>query len=321
MATQPSPSSAGAGSAEPSGGAGVPGLGSLPCQPSLPTGFCFVSDAGDYIGDGQSVVVGDGAGSVELVPSFDGAVSAWAELGDQLWFVDLVAPRGQYFVPAEYAGAQHFPENFDAPGLNVGVQGRACRSVYGSFTISELGRDGRGYFDRLAAKFQQHCEGAEQSLRGVVFVNATGTPDAVLDPTDCDVATPTGLCFASQVGHPDAGGRFVSLSSENAVFSAYPRSNGIRIDVRASGSYLNFEFDAPEDGALVPGVYAEARGYQTALPSSPTLAGCGDAIGQFEVHELQMTELSVASASIDFHYQCGEGDRPVLYGKLRYAAP
>ncbi len=95
--------------------------------------------------------------------------------------VELVAPGQQRLGVGVYPRAMRAPF-MDAgwAGLQVSVNGSSCGEVEGSFEITELWSDPDLGLVRLAATFEQRCEGYAQGLRGAINFRARGTPDTPL---------------------------------------------------------------------------------------------------------------------------------------------
>jgi len=135
----------------------------------------FVSDAGDYIGQGWTLLH-EAPTSTFTPPTPDPSrnrltlrIVGSDGLSTLNWGLDLAAPQGQQLVAGTYLNATRYP--FQAPtvpGLNFSGDGRGCNMLSGQFTITEIVFGGDGSIQRLRATFEQHCEGAGPALRGTV---------------------------------------------------------------------------------------------------------------------------------------------------------
>jgi hypothetical protein len=156
----------------------------VPCTAPLPTGYCFVSDTGDYIGAGQTTSA-SGSGSVQ--PWIGGANVVSFDLenagnGDY-WYANFAAPETTRLRPGLYESAQRYPfQPGGAPGLSIYGNGRGCNQLTGKFSIEEFATDPVEGISRFSATFEQHCEGGVPALRGVINYNATGILDATPEP-------------------------------------------------------------------------------------------------------------------------------------------
>jgi hypothetical protein len=188
---------AGGGGEQPgAGGSAVGGTGGsaasegrrlpLPCDAPLPTGYCFVSDSGDYIGGGESTEAGDvGSVTVSLL-SLDGLLQFDLQNsgnGDY-WTADFESPQGEAFAPGLYEPATRYPFQLETvAGLSIHGNGRGCNELTGKFALEELGMDPMAGLVRASVTFEQHCEGREPALRGVINFQATGVSDGTPVPS------------------------------------------------------------------------------------------------------------------------------------------
>lgn len=151
--------------------------GAASAQP-LEAAVSFVSDAGDYIGGGQtrsytldtaSIMAQSGQNGGSLRVSVFGFDGSW-------WYFNLSAPVGAQLVPGPYEGATRFSQ-VGTPGLDVYGDGRGCNAVAGRFDVFEAVFGPNGYLERFHAQFEQHCEGFGPALRGeIAFVNPPPPP-------------------------------------------------------------------------------------------------------------------------------------------------
>jgi hypothetical protein len=160
----------------------------LPCVAPLPTGFCMVSDPGDYIGEGRSYS-GAGPGSVILSSSSSNHVGfrlqdTSADAGmDNTWDADFAPKGGALLTPGLFDPAMRYPfQTGGFAGLDVYGNGRGCNEVTGKFSVEELARDPLSGVTSLSITFEHHCEGGTPGLRGVINFEATGSPDRTPAP-------------------------------------------------------------------------------------------------------------------------------------------
>jgi repeat uncharacterized protein DUF346 len=168
------------GTAKP--GAGVAGVngGAMPLPAIAPspavlgaplTAAFFDSEPGDWVGQGtpwtfSSVAftgLRSGYPTFHLGTGLAGTFDAW-----------FAAPAGQPLVPGVYEDAQRF--DFRAaghPGLDVFGDGRGCNMVSGRFVVDDATYDSNGNVLTFSARFEDHCEGSDIALFGVVSFNST----------------------------------------------------------------------------------------------------------------------------------------------------
>jgi hypothetical protein len=141
------------------------------------TSLSFVSDPGDYVGQGWTVL--HEAPTSTFTPSLDPSrnhVSFRFVSSDGLstlnWSLDFAAPQGQQLTTGTYLNATRYP--FQAPtvpGIDFSGDGRGCNQENGQFTITDFAYGSDGVLQRLTATFEQHCEGGAPALRGkIVYV-------------------------------------------------------------------------------------------------------------------------------------------------------
>jgi Ca2+-binding RTX toxin-like protein len=139
------------------------------------TGVHMDSDAGDYIGQGQTwdytpANASIAAGGSRQYVSFglDGANGDW-------WYADFTAGQGDILVPGSTYSATRYPFNGTGPGMSVDGQGRGCNELSGSFTVTDLRFEQDGRLRGVGIRFEQHCEHATAALRGTWELRAGDT--------------------------------------------------------------------------------------------------------------------------------------------------
>ncbi len=167
----------------------------LPAGPAAAvdsTGFGFTSDAGDYIGQGQSRAFNrdDSFIATWVSPGLD-----WMRVerfvdGLSTWAVDISEPGG--LTPGTFATTTLGYPN--SPSLTIRGEARGC-SATGEVTISSVdgvagtGDAQYGYLRGFEATFTHTCEGSSASLRGYVSVHNPSVEPALVsasivpDPT------------------------------------------------------------------------------------------------------------------------------------------
>lgn len=139
----------------------------------------YVSETGDYIGQGQSLSFSSG---ITATGSTDGRVVKVSVNTPEHWYyLDLAAPVGQTLVAGGvYEGAQRYPfQAADRPGLSFSGDGRGCNQLTGRFEVTEVKISAHGYVERLRANFEQHCEGMAPALFGQVDIANPPPPPAL----------------------------------------------------------------------------------------------------------------------------------------------
>jgi hypothetical protein len=152
----------------------------LPCRATLPTGFCLVSDMGDFIGGGMNVNA-SGPASVTVLASTQVNVARFDledTVGTGQWNAEFAAGSMSTLAPGLFDPAMRYPfQTGGRAGLSIDGNGRGCNMLTGKFSVEELARSPDQGITRFSATFEQHCEGGVPALRGVVNFQATGMPD------------------------------------------------------------------------------------------------------------------------------------------------
>jgi hypothetical protein len=203
------------------------------------TGLYLDSDAGDYIGQGRV--------SYDVAPPSQILVSAYAAARSEAaftfypvtgesWSFALSAPSGGELKPGTYEGATRYPFQGTGPGLSFSGQGRGCNQLTGRFVIHDIAFDVAGKVQRLAADFEQHCEGGLAALYGEfnynssfpfgIFGNVAGKNVALAANGATAIASSTysaGFPPSAAI-NGDAAGRDWGVSSgwNDATLKAYP---------------------------------------------------------------------------------------------------
>jgi subtilisin family serine protease len=145
------------------------------------TNFILNSQPGDYIGGGQRVARGNFRANMTLEPAAEVAFisyeTAFPVYG--AWYFHFVAPDRQALIPGVYDNATRWFFGTTVPGLGVqvadGTGSRDCNTLTGRFVVLDVERVNDQY-TRIAADFEQHCNGAAAALFGSVRFNSTIPP-------------------------------------------------------------------------------------------------------------------------------------------------
>jgi len=137
----------------------------------------FISQPGDYIGQGQTYVTTNTAdfsfsGSPNLV-----TVGAF---GYTFW---IGGPGGANLAVGTYANSARYPFNGSQPGLDVFGNGRGCNTDCGDFQIYELHTDVSGQIDRLWVTFSNRCECSFSPMTGEIRYASLLAPPAPVAKT------------------------------------------------------------------------------------------------------------------------------------------
>jgi hypothetical protein len=151
-----------------------------PSSATNSTSLSFTSDAGDYIGQGEThrYTLSDGAWDARADPTTGeiSHVSVYVHpaTGPYAWWwqLNLSAPPGQALKVGTYENARRYPFNNAQPGLDFSGTARGCNTSTGRFVITQLQFGPGNTLERLQATFEQHCEGSSPALKGQIVVVA-----------------------------------------------------------------------------------------------------------------------------------------------------
>ena len=229
----------------------VPLLGARSAS-AAQTVLTYVSDAGDYIGQGEEVTFTAADGSFSVVPTYANGlnVTFTTPTFSHWWYLYFGAADAQVLVAGSYENTERFAfKSPGHPGLDFTGDGRGCNTSTGRFNLLEIERDAAGQVVKLAIDFEQHCEGGVPALFGQVRFNS----DVPLSPKPLHVT----------LVNP--------LNTRNCVEATGP--NGALIDVVASevrdaqgGQQLKYSWSASSGST---GDSPEFK-FQAALGLAPT---------------------------------------------------
>ncbi len=167
----------------------VAGAGAGAAATTTDTSFTYVSQSGDYVGQGKSGSYSDP--STFFLSGGADSINVHIYTGDVLdsWDIRFAAPPGQQLTTGVYEGARRAGFN-QTPGLEVTAGSRGCNALTGRFTIHALTVDAEGRATLLDASFTQYCEGLAPALNGTVHYAAPASSGPVV--TASSAATVTG---------------------------------------------------------------------------------------------------------------------------------
>jgi len=142
------------------------------------TSFSYVSQPGDYIGQGRSGSITDP--SQFRISGTAGVVTVAIDTGTEWWSLDLAAPRGQQLGTGSYENITRARFNTTYAGLDVSSTGRGCNEVKGRFTVNAISADAAGRVTSLDATFTQFCDASTGGLSGTVRYAAPAAAGLVL---------------------------------------------------------------------------------------------------------------------------------------------
>jgi hypothetical protein len=128
----------------------------------------MTSQAGDYIGQGQTWAYGpnDGQFSSLIQYGYVSDIEIKTSNPGEWWSLWFASPDHGRLVPGTYTGATS-SFSLGQPGLDVSGTGRGC-TAGGEFTVLDVAYDAAGKTAFLDATFSQTCQGSSAALTGEV---------------------------------------------------------------------------------------------------------------------------------------------------------
>lgn len=161
-----------------------------PSDPAPFTALDMVSDAGDPVGQGQTIALDSTQATFSAVPDTTNGIqiAVGTTYGFSSWNISIAPPVGQLLqtgVTYELAQA-YYDRGPYLPGLEVDAPGAGCGELTGRFTVLDIRYDKYGNIVSLAADFDQYCVGNTAGLHGMLRYNsgvAYSAPFADAGPT------------------------------------------------------------------------------------------------------------------------------------------
>lgn len=141
-----------------------------PASGATPTNGNYIyleSEAGDYVGAGQTYTYTPDSGTVGV--SASGAGLNVLVVADRFWMGNFVPMEPlQTLQPGYYGDLIRYPFHNPAKGgLSWGGDGRGCNAVTGWFVVDSV-TYAADAIQSIDLRFEQHCEGATPALHGKI---------------------------------------------------------------------------------------------------------------------------------------------------------
>ncbi|MDT0474526.1 hypothetical protein RM863_20590 [Streptomyces sp. DSM 41014] len=276
--------------------------------PRAVTAYRHTSEAGDWVGQGGSVALTASTAAITVDGTLED-LRFQVRAGDDLWTVELAAPRGDTLRPGVYRDAERAPfRTGRSPGLDVDGQSRGCNQVYGQFSVHQIEADTAGRVTLLDAAYTQRCEAADApALKGVVKFHAL----------------PLSFGYVSDPGDYPGQGRTNTHTGATSLFSLRPWGTGLSYDVSGKRETWNALLTPPTGETFTAGTTYPAR-----RSSGPGFAGldvsgsggCNETSGTLTVTKLARDDDGAVTAFAATFVQHCEGAEPALRGTIHYYA-
>ena len=168
------------------------------------TSFSYVSQSGDYIGQGRSATLSDP--SQFRISGTAGLVTVGIDTGSEWWSVGLAAPRGKQLTPGAYENVTRAGFNTTYGGLDVSSTGRGCNEVKGRFTLYAISADQAGRVTSLDATFTQFCDASPGGLTATIRYAAPAAAPLVLTSSDPVTVADQPVTLTARVSPGTGGG-------------------------------------------------------------------------------------------------------------------
>jgi hypothetical protein len=293
------------------------------------------SEAGDYIGAGQTLTFTQANAFISVVTS--GARFGISVSGDTSWSGDFQGKSSlSQLQVGYYGGLKRYPFHDPAfGGLNWSGDGRGCNTLQGWFVVDNITYAGT-VLTAIDLRFEQHCEGAGPALHGAIHWNANDTtaPPGPVNPP------PTGL-WQPAPGSTPASGNFVYLESQfgdfvgqgqtytftqaNATLGVAASSGHLAVNVNGDTQWFG-DFQAMQTlTKLEVGFYDGLERYPFHNPAKGGLSwsgdgrGCNTLLGWFVVDSVTYVGSALSAIDLRFEQHC-EGGAPALHGAIHWTS-
>jgi hypothetical protein len=317
----------------------VPGGLWQPAAGTTPTTGNFVyleSDAGDYVGQGQTLTYTQ-ADAIIALSTTRGRLSLDIS-GDGGWSGVFQAMSVlSELQPGYYPNLQRYP--FDNPtkgGLDWSGEGRGCNTLTGWFAIDGVTYGG-GVLDAIDLRFEQHCEGGGPALHGEIHWTSndptqppgpvTPIPGGLWQPASG--ATPASgnyVYLESETGDYIGSGQTLTYTGANATIAVAALGGHLSVSVTGNNTSWRGDFQAMMTlSDLEPGYYPDLERYPFDNPAKGGLSwsgngrGCNTLTGWFAVDDVTYAGSAMMAIDLRFEQHC-EGGTPALHGAMHWAA-
>ena len=175
------------------------------------TSFSYVSQPGDYIGQGRSGTLSDP--SQFRISGTAGLVTVGIDTGSEWWSVGLAAPRGQQLTTGAYENVTRAGFNTTYGGLDVSSTGRGCNEVKGRFTVHAISADTAGRITSLDATLTQFCDASTGGLTATVRYAAPAAAALVLTSSNPSTVADQPVTLTARVSPGTGAVSFVDGST------------------------------------------------------------------------------------------------------------
>lgn len=279
------------------------------------------SASGDYVGAGRTYNYTQANSILRVTPS--GALIGVSVAGDQRWDGSFIGMQGlSQLAVGYYPGLTRYPfHNPVLGGMSWSGDGRGCNTLTGWFVIDKITYNG-SVMTELEMRFQQHCEGGSNPLRGQIRWTSTDNvqPPGPLSPPPANLWRPAAtfvppagnyIYLVSDAGDYIGGGRTELLTPTNSTFNVTSNLTAA-LQIGAGGWSGDF-FAMQGLSQLQPGYYGDLQRYpfhnavKGGLNWSGNGRGCNTLTGWFVVDSVSYSLGQMTAIDLRFEQHCEGG--------------
>lgn len=290
------------------------GLEEDPTPEVVTTSIDIQSEAGDYIGQGQSYsyTQADALLTIEVTGNL---ISIEVE-GDEHWWADFQLPNSATQLEVGlYENLSRYPFHDAAVGgLDWYGEGRGCNTLTGWFAIDSVVY-AEGQVASFSLRFEQHCEGWAPALTGEILWSADDptAPPGPVNPPPPGLWKPTAGATPEIINYV-----YVERDSGTISTTTYTQANSV-ISVNENSGYLGITIDGDERewgdfqamnslARLEPGYYGDLKRYPFHNPAKGGISyRCVPRTGWFVVDNVVYDLGILVEIKLRFELECDSG--------------
>ncbi len=289
------------------------------------TAFSYASEAGDYIGAGQSKFYPATGNVFNASRNYDNGVSISVTVSDPIqgaiyWSLDFSAAGNVPLTVGDYVGATRFPfQGPSQPGLSVSGNGRGSNTLKGRFSVKEIVYGSGSLVVSFHATYEQHSEGGAPAMFGEIWYNANSPAALATQLARGKFGDPVSFAFNAGAG----ASNFFAVGLPNGL-SIAPATGIISGTSTQYGSFPA-QVGADVAGGQAAGLMAVTITPPVSVTSLSMVSDPGDWIGGgrsylFSAADGNFTITRYGTNSVYISYQ-GNGFPNGEWWYLNFAAP
>ena len=302
------------------------GGGTGPTEPA-PNFVRLQSDAGDFIGGGQSYNYTQANALLTLTAS--GGHLLLIVTGDQSWRGEFQLPSSRSGLePGTYADLPRYPSTDPITGsLSWSGEGHSCNTLLGSLVIDSVSYSG-GNLSAVDLRFEQRCEGSSATLHGTIHWRADDTtmPPGPVNPIPANLwqpapgSTPAAgnyVYLESAAGDYVGGGRTATYTQANAVLIFNTLGSSLSISIQGDEQWFGTMQPMNALTRFQPGYYPELRRYPFHNPVRGGISwdgngnGCNTLTGWLAIDQVSYANGVLTALDLRFEQHCEANTAPL----------